>query len=104
MFRCCIAEEDPQLSRRRIDRSMIGHPTDFRHTAHIGTGDLNGTNNSNANGNSSNGTAAEADRLVELQSQMRSKGGYGQQGSMAVRVTSPPHIANARSLDEVGRK
>ncbi|XP_010118283.1 PREDICTED: CDC42 small effector protein 2-like, partial [Chlamydotis macqueenii] len=26
--------------RRRIDRSMIGEPTNFVHTAHVGSGDL----------------------------------------------------------------
>lgn len=29
----------PQKRRPRIDRSMIGNPTDFQHTSHIGTGD-----------------------------------------------------------------
>ena len=98
MFRCCVAEEDPssQLGggRRRIDRSMIGHPTDFRHTAHIGSGDLGG--------GGGGGSTSTADRLALMQTQMRSKGGY-EEKSLAVRVP-PPHLANARSLDEVGRK
>ncbi|PKU37286.1 cdc42 small effector protein 2 [Limosa lapponica baueri] len=29
-----------QKRRRRIDRSMIGEPTNFVHTAHVGSGDL----------------------------------------------------------------
>ena len=29
-----------QRRRRRIDRSMIGYPTDFKHTGHIGAGDM----------------------------------------------------------------
>ena len=44
MFGCCVAPENTVSSRRhhrpRIDRSMIGSPTDFRHTAHIGSADL----------------------------------------------------------------
>ncbi len=103
MFRCCVAEEDPshQLGRRRIDRSMIGHPTDFRHTAHIGTGDLGGGAAGGGGGGGGQSEVEAADRLALMQTQMRSKGGY--EASLAVRVP-PPHIANARSLDEVGRK
>ncbi|NXS96030.1 C4S2A protein, partial [Jacana jacana] len=29
-----------QKRRRRIDQSMIGEPTNFVHTAHVGSGDL----------------------------------------------------------------
>ncbi|KFV16321.1 CDC42 small effector protein 2, partial [Tauraco erythrolophus] len=49
--------------RRRIDRSMIGEPTNFVHTAHVGSGDLFSGMNSN---------------------QMQSKGGYG--GGMSANV------------------
>ncbi|EGD74794.1 CDC42 small effector protein 2 [Salpingoeca rosetta] len=34
----CMSEE-PQPQRRRIDRSMIGAPTNFVHAGHIGSGD-----------------------------------------------------------------
>ena len=44
----------------RIDRSMIGLPTDFQHTIHIGSNDIE-----------LNNTAVRA-----LQNQMQSKGGY----------------------------
>ena len=44
MFGCCVAPENTVSGHRhhrpRIDRSMIGNPTDFRHTAHIGSADL----------------------------------------------------------------
>ena len=46
MFGCCVAPESTVTNaghrhrRPRIDRSMIGNPTDFRHTAHIGSADL----------------------------------------------------------------
>ncbi|NWW85300.1 C4S2A protein, partial [Rhynochetos jubatus] len=34
-----------QKRRRRIDRNLIGEPTNFVHTAHVGSGDLfNGMN------------------------------------------------------------
>ena len=46
--------------RRRIDRSMIGEPTNFRHTGHVGSGDVEMGNN----------------RLRDIQRQMQGKGGY----------------------------
>ncbi|XP_034044153.1 CDC42 small effector protein 2 [Thalassophryne amazonica] len=39
-FSCCIAEQPQPKRRRRIDRSMIGEPTNFVHTTHVGSGDL----------------------------------------------------------------
>ncbi|NXY91839.1 C42S2 protein, partial [Alcedo cyanopectus] len=35
-----VSLSSPQKRRRRIDRSMIGEPTNFVHTAHVGSGDL----------------------------------------------------------------
>lgn len=57
-FSCCVTQ--PQKRRHRIDRSMIGHPTNFQHTGHVGSGDIEMPN----------------DHLRALQNQMRSKGGY----------------------------
>ena len=98
MFGCCVAPENTVSGHRhhrpRIDRSMIGNPTDFRHTAHIGSSDVYGSsNNSSGNGN--------GDNLGLLQSQMKSKGGYS---VMCHPVPYVPHIINARNLDEVRRK
>lgn len=60
-FNCCIAEQPQPKRRRRIDRSMIGEPTNFVHTGHVGSGDLfSGMNSVNS-----------------IQNQMQSKGGYG---------------------------
>lgn len=60
-FNCCWTEQpQPKRRRPRIDRSMIGQPTDFRHTAHIGSGDM------------SNGSST----LNSVQGQMQTKGGY----------------------------
>ncbi|KGL77864.1 CDC42 small effector protein 2-A, partial [Tinamus guttatus] len=39
-FNCCIAEQPQPKRRQRIDQSMIGEPTNFVHTAHVGSGDL----------------------------------------------------------------
>jgi len=44
----------------RIDRSMIGAPTNFRHTGHIGSSDVE----------------MESSRLHAIHGQMQSKGGY----------------------------
>ncbi|KAG8575608.1 hypothetical protein GDO81_009610 [Engystomops pustulosus] len=56
---CCIGEQ-PQPRRKRIDRSMIGKPMNFVHTAHVGSGDSN------------SGFAMAG----SFQDQMKSKGGY----------------------------
>jgi len=41
LFGSCVTEQTPQDHRRpRIDRSMIGQPTDFRHTGHVGSSDV----------------------------------------------------------------
>ena len=90
MFTCCIEGSEPRNSvrRPRIDRSMIGNPTDFRHTAHIGSSDVYSGNGDNNFG--------------ILQTQMKSQGGYS---TLAVNpVPYVPHIINARNLDEVRRK
>uniref|UniRef100_A0A8C6TS55 CDC42 small effector 1 n=1 Tax=Neogobius melanostomus TaxID=47308 RepID=A0A8C6TS55_9GOBI len=40
---CVIAKPPPKRKRRRIDRSMIGEPTNFIHLTHIGSGDATET-------------------------------------------------------------
>ncbi|KAJ8873672.1 hypothetical protein PR048_024502 [Dryococelus australis] len=53
-------QQQQRRTRQRIDRSMIGEPTNFQHTGHIGSGDVDmGTSH-----------------LRALQNQMQSKGGY----------------------------
>ncbi|CAB3369311.1 Hypothetical predicted protein [Cloeon dipterum] len=59
MISCTLSFQRPP-PRRRIDRSMIGNPTNFQHTGHIGSGDI----------------SRDTGRLNALQSQMQSKGGY----------------------------
>uniref|UniRef100_A0A8R1XRR9 CRIB domain-containing protein n=2 Tax=Onchocerca TaxID=6281 RepID=A0A8R1XRR9_ONCVO len=44
---CCISPQS-EIARIRIDRSMIGGPTDFRHIGHMGANDLNTTFNVDA--------------------------------------------------------
>ncbi|KAK9959240.1 hypothetical protein ABG768_011305 [Culter alburnus] len=58
-FSCCVAEQPQPKRRRRIDRSMIGEPTNFVHMTHVGSGDM--------------GMPA----VNSVQAQMKSKGGYG---------------------------
>ncbi|KAG5849013.1 hypothetical protein ANANG_G00105550 [Anguilla anguilla] len=60
-FSCCIAEQPQPKSRRRIDRSMIGEPTNFIHTTHVGSGDM----------------SLGFSSVESFQVQMKSKGGYG---------------------------
>ncbi|KAG7237859.1 hypothetical protein INR49_031753, partial [Caranx melampygus] len=67
---CARANGSPQRNqwrkrRRRIDRSMIGEPTNFVHTTHVGSGDM--------------GLGLASVDLV--QAQMKSKGGYAHGGS-----------------------
>ncbi|XP_052786481.1 CDC42 small effector protein 2-like [Mya arenaria] len=70
-FNCCITEQ-PQPRRRRIDRSMIGEPTDFRHTAHVGSSDITSRGSSNS--------------LSSLQGQMSSKGNSVETSSNAIHL------------------
>ncbi|XP_076082189.1 CDC42 small effector protein 2-like isoform X1 [Mytilus galloprovincialis] len=69
-FTCCIAEQPQPKRRRRLDPSMIGEPTEFRHTAHIGSGEAR--NSLNADGTRNTETIS----LTTVQNQMSSKGGY----------------------------
>ncbi|CAM9981201.1 CDC42 small effector protein 2-like [Lethenteron reissneri] len=76
-FNCCVAEQPQPKRRRRIDRSMIGEPTNFVHTAHVGSGDMyNG-------GNTSGGM---------IQQQMQSKGGYGNGRPASDPPSGPPLV------------
>ncbi|XP_071942102.1 CDC42 small effector protein 2-like isoform X2 [Antedon mediterranea] len=71
-FGCCVAQQPPSSKRRRhIDRSMIGLPTDFRHTGHIGSGEMSTSGNQGLNA---------------LQTQMSSKGGYEYNMPVAVEI------------------
>ena len=98
VFTCCMVP-DNRPRRPRIDRSMIGQPTDFRHTGHIGTNDM--LNNA-SNSSSPEQNKLQSDNIGLLQNQMMSKGGYSD--TMCNSVPYVPHIINARSLDEVRRK
>ncbi|XP_074469180.1 CDC42 small effector protein 1 [Sebastes fasciatus] len=55
---CVVAKPPPKKKRRRIDRTMIGEPTNFIHLTHIGSGEM-------AEGLQPSGS---------VQEQMRSKG------------------------------
>ncbi|KAA0201736.1 hypothetical protein HAZT_HAZT002015 [Hyalella azteca] len=66
--------------RRRIDPSMIGAPTNFVHTAHIGSDDV----------------GVPGSQLVQLQQQMKSKGGYDE--TTNTDATQVPHLINARPI------
>ncbi|XP_029022030.1 CDC42 small effector protein 1 [Betta splendens] len=37
---CVVAKPPPKKRRRKIDRSMIGEPTNFVHLTHIGSGEM----------------------------------------------------------------
>ncbi|XP_055771587.1 CDC42 small effector protein 1-like [Salvelinus fontinalis] len=37
---CVVAKPPPRKRRRKIDRSMIGEPTNFVHLTHIGSGEM----------------------------------------------------------------
>ena len=79
-FTCCLTQQRPgarakrqrtnQPSRLKIDRKLISGPTNFQHTGHIGSGDLN---------------MASA-HLTAIQTQMQGKGGYETTFGVKVRV------------------
>lgn len=58
LFGSCFKEPEPK--RPKIDRSMIGDPTNFQHTGHIGSGDM----------------GALGSQLPSVEQQMKSKGGH----------------------------
>lgn len=73
LFSCCFhSPQSPHRPVRRhhqrlkIDRSMIGNPTNFVHTGHIGSTDVE----------------MSSHHLTVLQSQMQSKGGYEAGGAL----------------------
>ncbi|XP_062342600.1 CDC42 small effector protein 1-like [Osmerus eperlanus] len=37
---CVVAKPPPKRKRRKIDRTMIGEPTNFMHLTHIGSGEM----------------------------------------------------------------
>jgi hypothetical protein len=103
MFQCCLADEQSAgaatVQRHKIDRTMIGNPTDFRHTAHIGSADVGG-------GGVGGDTPAAPD-FNQIQNQMRSKGGYeigGGERNQQQSLLHSPLVVNARSIDEVRRQ
>ncbi|XP_033624373.1 CDC42 small effector protein 2-like [Asterias rubens] len=68
-FSCCTTDQPPP-KRRRIDRTMIGLPTNFMHTGHIGSGDMSPQQEQQEQNN----------HLNSIQVQMQSKGGYSESG------------------------
>lgn len=79
LFSCCYHQQ-PQSPRRRrnhshhqrlrIDRSMIGNPTNFVHTGHIGSNDVE----------------LSSSHLNQIQHQMQGKGGYDGVNSLRIQV------------------
>uniref|UniRef100_V9LBY7 CDC42 small effector protein 2-like protein n=1 Tax=Callorhinchus milii TaxID=7868 RepID=V9LBY7_CALMI len=72
-FSCCVSEAPQPRKRPRIDRSMIGEPMNFMHTAHVGSGDMSNTIHSNV-------------PQWSVQEQMKSKGGYMEQGDVKTQM------------------
>jgi len=74
LFSCVAEQQQDQRPVRKIDRSMIGPPTEFRHTVHVGSSDA-GSN---------------------IEAILREKGG----DHINIQV---PHIINARNIHEIQR-
>ena len=74
LFLGCINPE-PEPTRPRIDRSMIGNPSNFVHTAHVGA------------------TEVSTGSCAGIQSQMGSKGGIDTSTNLHI-----PHIQNATPI------
>ncbi|CAB3233333.1 unnamed protein product [Arctia plantaginis] len=74
-FACCYQPAaQAQRTRRRIDRSMIGEPTNFQHTGHIGR--LLTSTFDSAAAQGSTDVDIPSSLLHSMQNQMQSKGGY----------------------------
>eukprot|EP00037_Helgoeca_nana_P007934 m.71384 g.71384 ORF g.71384 m.71384 type:complete len:112 (+) comp18624_c0_seq1:175-510(+) len=85
----CVSQPEPAPRRPKIDRSMIGQPTNFQHTGHIGSGSL----------------AGNSQTLPAAQSQMSSKGGHLDNPSAGVShslVTSAVPIVKAKETEGQG--
>ncbi|XP_065841789.1 CDC42 small effector protein 2-like [Oscarella lobularis] len=78
----CFRAQEPPPRRRKIDRTMIGLPQNFQHTGHIGSGDMSTQANLNS-----------------IQTQMESKGGYGESQQIPDSVT-PDGIPVRHESDE----
>lgn len=100
-FKCCISEDPtPHPPRRRIDRSMIGDPMDFRHTGHIGTSDLNGSGDNQPKQQRVFGSEPPPQmNLEDLTLQMKSKGGYGELTRSVSQGRSYGELARSVSQD-----
>lgn len=90
-FTCCLTQQrttrsrsgrSQQHQRLRIDRSMIGVPTNFRHTAHISSGDVD----------------MSIAQLANLQAQMQRKGGYDTNIGAKVRTSRAPFFSFMTSV------
>jgi len=96
LFGSCVMEQEPQPNRQRpkISRDMIGQPTNFRHTSHVGSSDIG--------------------EISSLQSTMKGKGDEELQHIQVstflniaplipLSALQVPHIMNARSIHELKR-
>eukprot|EP00051_Salpingoeca_urceolata_P003599 m.59030 g.59030 ORF g.59030 m.59030 type:complete len:98 (-) comp12927_c0_seq1:408-701(-) len=81
----CISGDDEPQRRSKIDRSMIGQPTNFQHTGHIGSNDM--------------GTSVT---LTSVKTQMESKGGAGDNAAPTEAAATPG--IRAISLEEARAK
>ncbi|SPP83128.1 blast:CDC42 small effector protein homolog [Drosophila guanche] len=82
-FSCCF-QQQRSPSRRphqrlRIDRSMIGNPTNFVHTGHIGSADVE----------------LSANRLNAISTQMQGKGGYEATSIHSLHVSSRARVSES---------
>jgi len=96
LFGSCVMEQEPQPNRQRpkISREMIGQPTNFRHTSHVGSSDIG--------------------EISSLQSTMKGKGDEELEHVQVftflnftpliiLSTLQVPHIMNARSIHELKR-
>eukprot|EP00730_Choanoeca_flexa_P007785 TRINITY_DN12391_c3_g8_i1.p1 TRINITY_DN12391_c3_g8~~TRINITY_DN12391_c3_g8_i1.p1 ORF type:complete len:153 (+),score=27.15 TRINITY_DN12391_c3_g8_i1:264-722(+) len=82
LFPCLTVEEEQP--RRRLDKSMIGDPADFRHTGHIGSGDT-------------------SQALSTVKTQMASKGG-DQEADIQAAASTSAAVAGAIDLADAQAK
>eukprot|EP00049_Salpingoeca_infusionum_P010150 m.171706 g.171706 ORF g.171706 m.171706 type:complete len:106 (+) comp14558_c1_seq1:375-692(+) len=76
----CMSAEEEQPPRRRIDKSLIGQPTNFVHASHLGTSNVGA-------------------QMTTIKDQMSSKGG----DSGDAQSTAATSV-NALSLEEAQKK
>merc|ERR1712203_666799 len=102
LFGSCVMEQEPQPNRQRpkISRDMIGQPTNFRHTSHVGSSDIGEISSLLPTAANPPLPPSPTARSVPAATSFAQADSVGVRGPQHIQV---PHIMNARSIHELKR-